>query len=235
MDQKNWLEINKHILELEQEGLVTRTFRRLDPERQETIIEAILDEAIEKGPTAINIKEIARRANVSVGSLYQYFTSRDGLLDFTIELAVRFINDSFNEFRPLLAALPLKDALLYYLVGGIEWSKMQTGLIQFFAKAAYQGDKALEERVVRPIAETMLTMVSEILTQAAERGEVRDDIDIEAVKRIINVLMIAVGDSQILPYLNTYFQVTGKEVSFEKVVEAIIKIVTEGIGVKEEG
>ncbi len=233
MDKASWLQINNHILELEDEGLVTRTFRRLDPERQELVLGAILDEAIEKGPSAINIKEIAGRANVSVGSLYTYFNNRAGLLNFTIELVVRFINDSFNEFRPLLAALPLKDALLYYLVGGIEWSKTQTGLIKFFARAAYQGDHALGERVVRPISETMLNIMADILAQAVERGEVRQDIDLEAVKRIVNALMIVVGDSQILPYLNNYFQVTHREIPFERIVETLIKLITEGIGGKE--
>jgi hypothetical protein len=33
------------IMELEKQGLVTRTFRRLDPDRQAAIIKAILDEA----------------------------------------------------------------------------------------------------------------------------------------------------------------------------------------------
>ena len=78
MVETNWQKIHNQIFELEQEGLVTRTFRRLDPERQELILEAILKEAMEKGPTAINIKEIAGRANVSVGSLYSYFNEWQG-------------------------------------------------------------------------------------------------------------------------------------------------------------
>ncbi len=44
------------IVEMEQKGLVTRTFRRLDPDRQQAIITAILDEAGETGPQDLNIK-----------------------------------------------------------------------------------------------------------------------------------------------------------------------------------
>ncbi len=36
MEISEWSQIHTHILQLEQEGLVTRTFRRLDPDRQES-------------------------------------------------------------------------------------------------------------------------------------------------------------------------------------------------------
>ena len=40
------------LLDLEQQGKITRTFRRLDPDRQRLILDAILIEAAEKGPAA---------------------------------------------------------------------------------------------------------------------------------------------------------------------------------------
>jgi AcrR family transcriptional regulator len=230
MELPTWEPIYTHILHLEQEGLVTRTFRRLDPERQQAILSAILDEALEKGPTAINIKQIAQRAGVSVGSLYTYFHNRDGLLDFAIELCVRYTVDAFQSYRPYLAGLPLREALAAYLSGGMEWSQTQVGLIQFFLRAAYRGDPDLTERVVRPIADTLRDMVQEILAQAVARGEIRAGVDLQATTRLIHALMIAVGDGQLLPYLNTYFQVVDEGISSERVLEALLDLIMEGIG-----
>jgi AcrR family transcriptional regulator len=230
MTLSDWTQIHVHILQLEQEGLVTRTFRRLDPERQRAILDAILDEAIAQGPTALNIKKVAARAEVSVGSLYTYFGNREGLLTFTIELCVRFMNDTFQQFRPFLAALPLRQALEAYLSGGVEWSRVQAGLVQFFARAAYQGDPELAERVVTPVATTLREIVHDILSQAAARGEIRDDIDLPATTRVVHALMVAVGDSQILPYLNTYFQVNDEDVPPERTLEALLTLILHGIG-----
>ena len=227
----DWTQIHTHILQLEQEGLVTRTFRRLDPERQQAILTAILDEAAEKGPMAINIKRIAERAGVSVGSLYQYFNNRDGLLAFTVELCVRFMTDLFNSFRPSLLAMPLRDALAAYLTGGLEWSQTQAGLAQFFVRAAYRGDPELAERFVRPIGTTLREMAHEMLTQAAKRGEIRADIDLEATARVINVLLIAVGDSYLLPYLNNYFQVVDDDMPLDQILDALLDLIVRGIGV----
>jgi len=229
MKLSDWTPIHTLILQLEQEGLVTRTFRRLDPERQQAILTAILDEAVEKGPPALNIKKVAERAGVSVGSLYTYFPSREGLLAFAVELCVRFVTAAFDEFRPYLAAMPLQDALTAYLSGGVEWSKAYAGLLKLFARAAYHGDPDLAERLVRPVADKLRDMVHDILSQAAERGEIRADVDLEATTRIVHALMIAVGDSQLLPYLNTYFQVSDEDVSPKRAIEALMTLILRGI------
>jgi AcrR family transcriptional regulator len=218
------------LLDLEQQGKITRTFRRLDPERQRLILDAILIEAAEKGPAALNIKAVAKRAGVAVGSLYQYFPDRDGMLDFAIELCVRYMNEIFTMSRPYLLAMPLAEALQSYLSVGIEWGQTETGMVRFFGRAAYQGDPDLVERVVRPIATVMRDMIRDLLVQAAERGEIRADVDMEAAARLVNLLTIAFGDSQLLPYLNNYFQASDEGISPERVGAALIPLVLQGIG-----
>ncbi len=229
MSNADWIYFQPYIFQLEKEGIVTSTFRRLDPDRQEAVFNAILEEAVEKGPASLNIKEIARRAGVSIGSLYQYFPNRDGLLDFAVELCTRSTIAMFQEYKPMLAAMPLQEAMSAYLMGGLEWGQTALGLVRFFGRAAYQGDPDLAERVVRPIATVMRETMQEILAQAQARGEIRKDVDIEATVRVINALIIAVGDSQLLPYLNNYFQVTDKKIRLERVSNALLELIQHGI------
>ena len=94
------------ILQAEQKGLVTRTFRRLDPGQQQKIILAILDEAAEKGPQDLNIKKVASRAEVSVGSLYQYFGNRDRLLT----LYAGNGGEGYGGYVPILPTVPGRNA-----------------------------------------------------------------------------------------------------------------------------
>jgi AcrR family transcriptional regulator len=225
----DWSQFQIHILQLEQEGKVTRTFRRLDPERQRAVVDAILEESSEKGPTALNIKEAARRADVSVGSLYQYFGNRKGLLDFAVALCVRHTIDMFEQYRPMLANLPLRDALRYYILGGIEWGQTESGLVRFLGRAGYQGDPQMNECVVRPVADMMLAMTQEILTQAAARGEIREDLDLEATARAVNATLIAIGDSQLLPYLNDYFKISDEQMPMVRVLDAFIEMLLHGL------
>ena len=228
-NELDWSDIQIHILQLEQEGKVTRTFRRLDPERQKIVIDAILEEASEKGPTSINIKEVAHRAEVSIGSLYQYFGNREGLLDFAVALCVRYTINLFEQFGPVLSTLPIREALRYYILGGIEWGQTEASLVRFLGRAAYQGDPEMTESVVRPVADVMLALMREILTQASERGELRPDLDLDATARAVNALMIAVGDSQLLPYLNNYFRVSDENMPLERVVDALVEMLLHGL------
>lgn len=223
-------ELQAQIFELEKNGLVTRTFRRLDPERQAAVIDAIFEEAAAKGPATLNIKEVAERAGASVGSLYQYFGSRNGLLNFAIKFVARSVVALFELGRPFLVEMPLREGLKAYLTEGVKWGQSQLGMTRFMARAAYQGDPELRESVVRPIATVMRETTRDMLIQAAARGEVRPGVDVEAASRVVNALMIALGDPQLLPYLNTYFQITDKEVSPERLLEAALDLILNGIG-----
>ena len=228
-----WPSIYQYILQLEQEDLVTRTFRRLDPQRQHAIVLAILDEAAERGPSMVNIKNVAKRAGVSVGSLYQYFKDRDNMLAFAVDLCVCYTQDLFNQYRPYMAELPLRQALSVYLKEGIEWSQGEEGFLQLFARAAYQGEATLIDRLVRPIATTLREMVHDMLSAAVERGEIRSDIDLDVASRIVHALTIAIGDSQLLPYLNNYFQVIDPSMEPERIQQTFLDLIFNGIGAPE--
>ena len=232
-DEAEWTTLEPYIVALEQEGRVTRTFVRLDARRQRAIIDGILDEATENGPAAVNIKKIAARAGVAVGSLYQYFPDREGLLDFAVELSVRYTLDFLSGAGPFLAAMPLREALHSYLATGVEWGRTQAGMVRFLGKAAYQGDRVLEDRAVKPIAAAMRALTHDIVVQAAERGELRPGLDVEAAARIVNVLALSIGDSQLLPYLNTYFQVTDASMTPDRIAAAFVEFAVQAITRRE--
>ncbi len=223
-------DLTRHILLLEAEGRVTRTFRRLDPDRQAAVLQAILDEAAADGPADLNVKKVAARAGVAVGSLYQYFGSRDALLGFAVALCVRYLDEMLEQVGPWLATMPLREGLRSYLGSGLDWSRSQgAGLVRFLVRAAYHGDPSLKDEVVRPLGRTMLGVIRQLLEGAEARGELRSGLDLEATTRTVNVLVIAVFDSQLLPYLDDYYQLVDDAVSFDRILDAAIELILGGI------
>ncbi len=107
---------------------------------------------------------------------------------------------------------------------------MYQGMLRLFAQAAYHGDSELTEPFVEPVATVLRETIGDMLVAAADRGEIRDDVDLEATGRIIHALAVAVGGSLLLPYLNRYLQVTGDQVSQERAVQALVDLVLNGIG-----
>jgi len=226
---QEWGGLSARILAAEQAGLVSRTFRRLDPERQLAVINAILAEAGEHGPANLNMTRVAARAGVAVGSLYQYFPKRQGMLGFAIQLSTASLLDLLESGREAMLALPLHEALYWYLNGGMAWGQTQRGMLQFFGRAAYQGDPQFAETVVQPVAERLQGFVVDLLQAAAARGEIDPAADLPAAARAVNALLIALGDSQLFPYLNHYFRVSAPEMPAERVFQAGFDLILRGL------
>jgi AcrR family transcriptional regulator len=217
------------ILQTEQDGLVHRTFRRLDPDKQQAILDAILAEANEVGPDQIRIQAVAQKAGVSVGSMYQYFPDRERLLAFAVQLCTKSMVDMFEMYIPILAAMPLREGIKAYLMGGLEMGETERGVVQFFGRAAYQGKDSKLLAAIEPIAVQMYHFTCEILRQAQLRGEIRLDVDLETAARVVNTLLIAVGDSQLFPYLNTYYRLAAPGIDFEQTLDVVIDMILKGL------
>lgn len=224
-----WPGLSDQVLAMEQAGLVTRTFRRLDPERQTAVIEAILEEAAEQGPAHVNIKRVAQRAGLAVGSLYQYFGNRARMLDFAVQLCRRFMDGVLETALPYLQDLPLAEALSAYILAGCDWAAHQASLTRLFAQAAYRGDAELGEGLVRPVSATMRATVRALLDRSAARGEIRRDLDLDAIAGVVHALTIVLGDTRILPHLDAYFQLHPKGQDPERVLRSALEMVMRGL------
>lgn len=224
-----WAQLPRHILELEAQGVVTRTFRRLDPGAQRRVVGGILDESKTQGPTRVTLRGISARAKVSVGSLYSYFGSRELLIRFAVELCARYMVDLMAMAGPYMRGLPLRDGLRMYLATGLELMEGAVPMMEFFGRAAYAGDGGLQESVVRPVAEAMLAALQAMLEGARDRGELRAGLDFPATVRVVNTLLTVAADGQLLPHLNAYLQTTGGDVDRPRMVEALVALVENGI------
>ncbi len=220
------------IPDLENEDSVTRTFRRLDPEKRQAVLDALFEEAAEKGPARLNIKQVAERSGASIGSLYQYFGSRENLVRFFTKIAVDSMIALLRMCAPAYKGMPVRGALRSYLVEGVRICQSQKTLTKFLTLSAYQGDEEIGRTVVRPIAVVMRESVRDLLKAGIDRGELKSDIDLEAVSRAVNVLLIGLGDSQLVPNLNTYFQVSDKDVPFERTLDAGLDMILRGLAVE---
>ncbi len=211
------------------EQLTTRTFQRLDERRQVAVIAAVLDEAFERGPADIRIKEVAAKAGVSVGSIYQYFGDREGLVAFTLALCGRQLAAATADLAPALVEMPLADGIRLLLEGGLAWCRQNLGVVRVFLRGAYQGDPVVVERLVVPYGRALHEAMRNMIAAAQRRGEVRADVDPDIAARVVTATGIAIGDSQLLPRLNDYYRVTDETVPLDKVIDQMVDMVERGL------
>lgn len=211
MSQRDGLlaHLSATVLELERAGRLTRTFRRLDPERQLAVIEAILGAAAEAGPDGAAVRDIAARAGVSVGSLYKYFPDRGGMVEVAAEIAGSALSAELRQYRDVMAQLPLREGLEAYVLVGVEWSRGHEDLLRLFARAAYQGDVGLGDAIVAPVAGELFAMVRAMLSAARDRGETAAGLDVDAAAHFVHALTVSLGDCRLLPHIDHYYLLLG--------------------------
>lgn len=79
----------------------TDAFYALDPAKREAFLKAALTEFAEKGFARASTNAITKKANVSKGSLFYYFGSKQELFDFLCEYSISFANDTYvSRFNP---------------------------------------------------------------------------------------------------------------------------------------
>lgn len=153
--------------------------------------EALLEFAAHSYETA-SINEILKRASVSKGSFYHHFTDKLQLyleiLDRVSGIQAEFAQRRFQEIRPV-------GRLDFFIL-----LKVQGRLILDFADA-YPVEAAflrnvrsetgsLQETIAQRYSIEGLEYYSHMIEQAIGRGELRKDLPIEVMGRLINHVMI---------------------------------------------
>ncbi|MFT4036281.1 MAG: TetR/AcrR family transcriptional regulator [Patulibacter sp.] len=149
------------------------------PSRTQRTASAILDAAaglfFERGVQHTTIDEIAERANVSVGSVYVHYGSKDGLylalVEHAIERSEYYTQRATDDPSPLQRVFNLGDAFVEFALN--EPVVFRIASMQMFDPAAVDDEKLgpvatrIAERIQRTIGR-----LHDDLVESMERGEI---------------------------------------------------------------
>ena len=143
-------------------------------ERRQELLSAALDEFFEKGFAAARMDDIARRANLSKGTLYLYFDSKEAMFRGLVETLASPNLEMFEQITE--SATSLKEAL-----GGI--CRFAPLLIRHTdlprLMKVLVGDSHMFPEMVRAyrteLIERVIGMISGMLKRARDTGEIEVD------------------------------------------------------------
>ena len=157
-------------------------------ERGKRRVAALLKAAVslfaEKGYDAVTMTEVAAQAGAPIGSLYQFFPSKEALADALLERFAERLDDALNAIEETAATLAipaLADALLGLLVGFHEERAAATALIESRQEASTRASElklAIRRHVTRILrarfpktsrkrAESMALVIVQLMKAAA--------------------------------------------------------------------
>jgi AcrR family transcriptional regulator len=127
-----------------EEPLAVSSLTRSQEARRQRVIQAAIELATEGGYDAVQMRDVATRARVAMGTIYRYFTSKDHLLSAAqVEWALTL--QRRVTLRPHIDA-PSADRVVEVLRRATRAMERQPRLTAAFVTAASSTDPAVSER-----------------------------------------------------------------------------------------
>ncbi|WP_096153853.1 TetR/AcrR family transcriptional regulator [Bacillus sp. FJAT-45066] len=151
-------------------------FQKRREQKKVNILEGALDLFMEFGIQKVSIAEIAKQANVSQVTIYNYFKSKHNLVR---EVFIYYINKVSDEFEQLMRSdIPFPDKVKTIIFNKKEAaSSIHEELYQYFMKEYKQDVNYIEQIYVQRI----FPHIVQLLDEGKEQGYVDPTLSTEAV------------------------------------------------------
>jgi AcrR family transcriptional regulator len=146
--------------------------------RQKQIIDAARKVIIEYGSEHVTVRGIAKEVGISEADIYRHFRSKRDILSLLAEhIEENLVGDLTRTSTSGDTFLEILDSVLRSHLSAIE---QRRGIsFQVIAEIVSLGDKELNQKISGTINK-YIALLKDLLSEGVKRGEVRDDIELEA-------------------------------------------------------
>ncbi len=145
-----------------------------------TAIEIIDELGIQK----LTTREIAKRQDISEATLFRHFKNKNELLVSVLDYFVQYDADIFQSTK--LHNLDPTQALVYLITAYAEYYENYpaiTSILQIFDVLRYEADLT---DIMKNIQETRTAVIQQLIEEAKQAGELRDEVDSQVVAVMIS-------------------------------------------------
>jgi len=164
-------------------------------EKRPLILKAATEVFSERGFAAVTVAEIADRAGIGKGTVYEYFSSKDELLFAVFEWMNEGIAD---RIRALVEeGGPIHDRLRRLLDLGAEVTReqveMQAVVLDFWSASRGTTSEARYNQACLATYRTYRSLVAEVIRNGQSEGELRPEVDADAIAAMVVAAMDGLG------------------------------------------
>lgn len=179
----------EQIKKSKQEKYYKETFEKISDAKKKAILDAAVIEFSSKGFNAANINVIAKQAGISIGSMYQYFDSKENLFLTAIDEGYKIIEHSLSEIDLINGNLFEK---LEEIIKHIQKYSRQFSLLnQLYLEATTQGIAQMSKKLSLKMETVSSGFYKKALTAAIKDGVADPAMSIETASFCIdNILLL---------------------------------------------
>lgn len=153
----------------------TATFDNIGEDKREALLAVALSEFADKGFSATSVNALARKAGVSIGSLYSYFPSKEDLF---LTVAARGHDLLERAIADIDPEGPFAETFGLLLRRARDYALSSPELNLVYLDATTQGLRHLSERLSGSLESVSAALYRKMLEAAVRRGEARAGLEV---------------------------------------------------------
>lgn len=202
------------------------TFENIPEEKRIKILTVAVEEFATKGFENANINMIAKKAEVSVGSLYKYFDTK-------FDLFLTSVNYGVGCLEGILAPVIASDEDIMLKVekiirAAIDFSKKAGVMIKLYNEFTTESNYELGQQISEKLEKITAEAYKQAIVQGQVAGEIRTDIDPGMAAFMVDNLLMSVQFSYACDYYKERYMIYAGADIFEKeefAIENILRFV----------
>jgi len=206
--------------------LYKETFEKISEEKRERIIDAALSEFASKGFTAANINVIAKNAEISIGSMYNYFASKE-------DLFLTLFEGGYAKLEEALSSVDLSKGDIFDKFEKLsrvaqEYSRKSRRWVQLYQDCTSEGIFPISKKLSRNFETITAKYYKSLLEEAKEQGVIDKNLDNDLTSFCIDNLVVMVQYSYASEYFKERMKVFAGEDAAEddeKVINGIMRFI----------
>jgi AcrR family transcriptional regulator len=189
-----------------------KTFANIDAVKKERVLAAATQLFSERGYAGTDMAELAARAGVAKGSLYNYFSSKDEFYHYVCMDGLA--RHRAAVYEGLDDSAEVVSQVRHIFGKGIRFAQAHPAYISLYLNVSSAGMERFAQEMSQEVEKFTADYLKRILRRGIERGEVRADIDVNLTAFLINSLYIIFVSSLVSPHfrirMREYLEIKGR-------------------------
>lgn len=202
-------------------------FERATDERKEKILEVGIKEFASKGYEKANINIIAKKAGISIGLMYKYFSTKEDLFITCIQRGMSILDDAIDEILQSDDKLIVKAEKLIRTT--CQLSQRDANYVKLYNEITSERNSEKAMEFAKAIEGETSKKYVKCITDALAKGDVRQDMDPRLFAFFLDNLLTSLQFSFTCDYyrnrLEIYTGVNVAELSEDQIVRQLLKFI----------
>ena len=206
-------------------------FEKIAEEKQKRIIDAAITEFAAKGFIAANINIIAKNAGISIGSMYNYFDSKESLF-------LTICDHGYGVLESVISRVDLKhgnifDKIELLLRMAQKYSRQYPELNQIYLDLTSEGLSHLSQKLSKQMESITAEFSRALISEAKKDGTIASDIDEYVTSFCIDNLMVMLQFSYTSDYYKERMKIFAGDDALEndeKIIQGMMRFFRGALG-----